>query len=262
MNRRIVSIVLLFFISYSLHATVIRLKGVYKGENLWVKNPKISSKEFCVTSVYVNDKKVVSNPQTSAYEINLAHLIRGSALQIRIYHKDACEPRILNPQAIKSNSLFAFTKIHVDEEKLIWETKGEKKDGIFKAQQFINGHWETIYDELGHGSISEDYYMIEVKHFSGINRFRVMYTEPGGEQFKSKLAEFRSNKKPVTFYPSRVTDYITFVSEEPVLYAVYDQNKKRVLHGKSMTIDCSKLNKNKYYTLYFDNQKKQFLKKR
>src|SRR6478736_813022 len=59
----------------SSYAGILTLSGVYQGKNLYVQNPFTGNmKDFCSNDVYVNDVKVMSNIQSSAYEIDLSNL--------------------------------------------------------------------------------------------------------------------------------------------------------------------------------------------
>lgn len=262
--RFVLFICLLFFSTISLvEGAVIRLSGHYQGTNLFVQNPYLTkNKCFCTTNVYLNDKKIISNPSSTAYEIDLSHLEMNAEVNIRIYHREGCEPKVLNEHVIKSSSLFEFMKFEINDKSISWETKGEKKNGKYKVEQYINGHWELITLVNGKGSISEDFYQVDVFHYSGVNKFRVIYKEDGGGEFQSNEITYKSKKTAVSFYPIRVADEITFVSDEKVLYEVHDIEGKKVLSGTAFSIDCTSLNGNEYYTLYFDNQKVRFLKKR
>ena len=262
--RFVLFMCLLLFASASVvEGAVIRLSGHYQGTNLFVQNPYVTkAKCFCTTNVYLNDKKIISNPTSTAYEIDLSHLDINADVNIRIYHREGCEPKVLNEHVIKSSSLFEFMKFDINDRMISWETKGEKKNGKYRVEQFINGHWELVELVNGKGSISEDFYQVDVFHYSGVNKFRVIYKEETGATFESEVVSYKSNKKPVRFYPIRVADEITFVADEKVLYEIHDMEDNKVLSGTAYSIDCTSLPGNEYYTLYFDNQKVRFLKKR
>ena len=103
-NKFLTTLVALLFAS-AVNAGILTLSGVYHGKNLYVQNPFTGNmKDFCTNEVYVNDRLVMKDIQSSAYEIDLSHLKEQDPVTIKITHKDDCKPKILNPQVIKATS--------------------------------------------------------------------------------------------------------------------------------------------------------------
>ncbi len=262
MNRaRIIAAMAILLCVTGVSAGTIKLSGTYQGKNIYVQNPFTGNlKDFCTDEVYVNDKLILKSPKSSAFEIDLSYLNLKDAVTIKIIHKDDCLPKILNPQVIQTKSKFAFSSFNIDEDGIHWSTKGERSAGTFYVQQFVNNSWSTIKKVSGRGKPS-DSYNINSEHHSGKNTYRVRYLEEDGQTFYSKEVDFASSKIPVKFYPKRVTDFIYFEPAEPVKYVIYDRYANVVKKGKAAKIDCTDLKGHEQYTIVFDNQTKDFLKK-
>ena len=82
----------------------ISITGIYQGKNLYVQNPFSSNNVgFCVTEVKVNGNITTDETQSSAFEIDLKaqNLKLQEPVTVVIYHKEGCNPKILNPEVLK-----------------------------------------------------------------------------------------------------------------------------------------------------------------
>ncbi|MBX9850426.1 MAG: T9SS type A sorting domain-containing protein [Cytophagaceae bacterium] len=244
----------------TVNAGILTLSGVYQGKNLYVQNPFTGNmKDFCTNDVYVNDKLVMSNIQSSAYEIDLSHLKEQEPVTVKITHKDDCKPKILNPQVIKATSQFAFSSFHVEKDKITWVTKGEKQNGKHFIEHFVNNSWVIVKEIPGKGSvIINSYNEPAVSHHSGLNKYRVKYLENDGQVFYSQVLEFVSDLTPVDFYPKRVTDKI-YLSREAE-FELLDAYGNVVRKGNQKEINMSDLTTGVYY-LNVDNKTFKLFKK-
>lgn len=226
----------LFLISEVLISAEITLSGVYQGKNIYVQNPfsGTNNKDFCTIEVFLNNSKVLSNIQSSAYEIDLSHHKLNDPISIKIIHKEDCKPKVLNSQVLKSTSSFNFNSVVVTAEHLSWATKGEKPNGKMVVEHFINNSWMILKELKGKESPIMCNYEIPVFHNSGINKFRIKYVEGDGQVFYSQVAEFNSTLPPVDFFPKRVTDkiYLTRESDYELLDAY--GNSKHKARGKEI----------------------------
>ena len=214
-------VIIFFLISHSISAEEITLIGVYQGKNIYVQNPLSDDMvSFCTNSVYVNDLLIISSPKTSAYEIDLSGLNLSDPVVIRIVHKGSCHPKVINPQVIRPKSQFQFVSLFVDAKSIRWFTKGEKEAGKFFIEQYLNNKWVIIKTVDSKGSFDQNQYQVDAIHQSGLNRYRIKYLAETGNTYYSKVDEFFSEKEPVTFYPTRVTDKITLSQE--TTYEVLD----------------------------------------
>src|SRR6267378_6381029 len=99
---------LAFFVT-KICAGVLVLEGNYQGKNLYVSNPFASSGVgFCVYEVRVNDKISPDEINSSAFEIDFKYhqLKVGDKVEVKIFHKDDCKPKVLNQEVLKPKSTF------------------------------------------------------------------------------------------------------------------------------------------------------------
>src|SRR3954467_13307608 len=89
--------------------SVIILEGNYQGKVLYVQNPFApGGVGFCVTEVKVNGNTTTDETNSSAFEVDLKsqNLAMGEKIEVKIFHKDGCKPKILNPEVLKPKSTF------------------------------------------------------------------------------------------------------------------------------------------------------------
>jgi hypothetical protein len=250
--------------SSQLNAALLEVNGVFKGENLFLRNSfNDSTQSSCITSVYLNGRDLKVDTKHLTLELDLRKFLsKGDAVNLRIYHKRECTPEIMNVGAIKRQSLFAFTKFTVDEKEYHWATRGEQKGSQFIVQRFLNGSWKDVKEFDSKGSMSGFSYSFPTLHYSGISRYRMKYIQLDGFVEYSNRIDFRSKRSPVSFYPTKVKGKITFVNnnKRPVSYEIYDIEGHKIASGSSLVIDCTKLEPRKVFTLVFDNQHRKFQK--
>ncbi|MGB3181091.1 MAG: T9SS C-terminal target domain-containing protein [Cyclobacteriaceae bacterium] len=251
----------LFFLVMCLYGPVVQgqviVEGVYQGKNLYVQNPlSEDNRSFCAESIFVNDRLVYDQPNTSAFEIDLSFLQRGASLTIRIEHKRSCEPKIINPQVIRSPGSFSFNYILADKNAITWHTEGERSGGRFFLEKWVNGEW-TIEHTLG-GKGEAGVYLFPVEHFAGTNRYRVKHLQNDGIIFYSEENTYECSDEPVTFYPQRVAEKI--VLSKATDYKVTNIKGMALAKGRGKEIPLQHLRSGVYY-LYIENRQEKFFKK-
>ena len=263
---KIRSIVTLMFalITVAAYSAVTEVKGVFKGENLIIRSAiDTSTNSNCVTDIYLNGEKLELDLHHVTIEIPLREkLDKGDHVSIRIYHGPNCKPEIVNPGVIQRKTLFAFLAFSVSQEGFRWTTRGEIVDSYYSVQRLEEGKWVTVLKQKSNARMSGNIYDKSFDHFSGFSVYRVKYVQPDGFKDVSQKMKIRSNKIPVSFFPTKVKDYLTFVNnkKKPVAYKIYDSYGDVVLQGVGISVDCRALEPKKMYTLAFDNQRKPFQK--
>lgn len=206
------------------NAALLEVNGVFRGENLFVRNSfSDSNHESCITSVYLNGKELEVDTKHLTIELNLRTLLtEGDKIDLRIYHKPNCTPEIVNLGAIKRQTLFAFSSFSMDEENYKWITRGEQKGAIFILQRFLHGEWEDVDEYDANGSMSGVAYHFPSQHYSGVSRYRVKYEQLDGFVEYSDVIDFQSKRIAVSFYPTKVKGKITFVNNDkkPIKYKI------------------------------------------
>jgi hypothetical protein len=250
------------FLAKGFSQSMILLEGTYQGKNVYVQNPFASSGVgFCVYEVRVNDQVTTDEIGSSAFEIDLRNfnLKTGDPVSIKIFHKDDCKPKVLNPEVLKPKSTFVTTKIEVDKsENLNWTTTSEQGKLTFVIEQFRWNKWVKVGEVDGLGTGGPNNYSFKVIPHSGENQFRVKQVDYSGQARTSPVAKYTSTKPPITFYPVKAKTEITFTGGE-TLWEIYDQFGTIVKKGYGSKIDVTGLAKGGYF-LNYDNTTAEFFK--
>ncbi len=246
-----------FGLHLSLQAAELIITGVYHGTNLYVQNPHDGKGNYCISEVYLNNKRV-EHAATTAFDIDLSALQLKDAITVKIIHRDDCMPKIMNLNAIKAREEFQFTNIEATDDKIIWVAKGEKKFGQYFIEVFKNNAW--MIDKVFNCKAQQgnNVYDSPISHASGTNKYRIKYLEISGKSNYSQEVSFVSDAERVTFYPKSVLEEITF--SKVVKFEVLDIYYNVLIRGNGASIDCAKLKSGSYY-LIFDNRTEKFLKK-
>ncbi|NNC83136.1 MAG: hypothetical protein HKN79_06130 [Flavobacteriales bacterium] len=245
-----------------LTAGVIVVEGKYQLRNLFVLNGQSSAGVgFCVFEVLVNGDISTDEVNSDAFEIDLSQygFELGDEIEVRIKHKDGCEPRVLNPEALEPMPTFEVKDITVSDDGLLeWSTINEQGALPFVVQQFKWNKWVNLGEVQGEGTSNENVYQFKLVPISGENRIRVIQKSFSGKVRASEPVSFESPKDEVTYRYDKKRDQITFSDETAFeIYNRYGQIAKRGF-GKSVSV--SNLRKSTYYLTY-DSSIDEFIKK-
>jgi len=260
MCRFITHLVFLLFILYNTAAFAgeLVLSGVYHGSNLYVQNPHDGNNSFCIKDIYVNGKKHMDAPQASVFTIDLSGLRENTQVKIEIYHTDGCEPKIINPNAIRVKDEFQFIFLELDDHQVHWKAKGEKKLGKYFIEKFEHNNWIIERAIDGRGDHNANEYRKPIDHHAGENKYRLKYLEISGKTYYSEVITYFSNREKITFAPKKVNTSLTF--SRTTDYEIRDAFGQKVLSGRASEVDCKSLKTGVYY-ISFDNRTEKFFKK-
>ncbi|HTL80467.1 MAG TPA: hypothetical protein VL651_02115 [Bacteroidia bacterium] len=231
------------------------VEGKYQNKNLYVQNSFSSSGVgFCAYEVYVNGERTTDEVNSSAFEIDLSshNLKTGDKVEVQIFHKDGCEPRVLNPDALTPRPTFETTAIAISASGMLtWTTKNEGGALPFIIEQYRWSKWVYVGEVQGNGNATINNYSFQVTPIAGENRFRVKQTGFGKEvKYSPEVTFTPKDLKALTFTQSSDSKIITLSGES--LYEMYDGYGNVVLKGMGSKIDLSDFDKGTYY-LCFDN---------
>lgn len=244
--------------SFFLYGGELVLTGVYHGSNLYVQNPHDSKQNYCVQDIYVNGKKHMATPQASVFTIDLSSIGMDTPVKIEIYHGNDCEPKVINPNAIRVKDEFQFAFINIDGQVLHWQAKGEKKLGKYFIEKFEHNNWDIELAISGKGDPKDNEYKVPIEHHAGSNKYRVKYLEVSGRSYYSGEVNYESERETVVFYPKKVSTTLSFSRE--IDYEIRDAYGNKVLVGRAQEVNCSNLKSGLYY-ISFDNRTEKFFKK-
>lgn len=226
------------------------MEGKYQGKNIYIINSVAESGVgFCVFEVRVNGDVTTDEVNSSAFEIDLGiyGFTLGSPVKVEIKYKDGCNPRILNPNALKPQPTFDVTKMDISPDgTMIWTTKNEEGEIPFHVQQFKWNKWVDLGEVLGKGSNETNSYSFKTNLVSGPNKFRVIQKSSSDKIRKSPIFEITGTDTPVTF--SKAKSSVDFSKETG--YELFNEFGQIVKRGFGQAIDISELPKGKYYLNY------------
>jgi hypothetical protein len=241
-------------------ATII-IEGKYQNKNLYVQNGFNSSGVgFCTYEVTVNGHVTTDELNSSAFEIDFTpfQLKPGTEVIVEIKHKDGCNPKILNPEALKPKATFDLVNIQIDKKGLLkWTTKNESGSLPFIVEQFKWNKWIYISEVKGLGTPTNNEYSFQTTPHSGENKYRVKQVGFDSKPRYADPVSYQSNVPKLTFTAANNSD-ILFSSE--TMYEVYDYYGLIVKKGYGKKLDIANLPKGEYY-LCFDNTTTNFKKK-
>jgi hypothetical protein len=230
----------------------IYFRGFYHGINVFIRNPYIDSEEkFCIESIYLNGKKVIESPGTSACEISMDHLVLDSRVVIRVTHKKSCEPQIINPEVIQEDLKFSWLKVYVNEESISWVTTKEDKSAKYYIERESLGDWEVLDTVATKGGIFVNHHTIEIAHNKGKNFYRVVYKDNSGLN-ASEVFEFFSDKREISHVIDTERWMIEFTEE--VSYQLLNNNGGVIARGKAVSCNIRKLPDATYIIRYEGNE--------
>lgn len=269
------SILYLFFLFVGIdfvnaQGGVIILEGNYQGKPLYVQNPFVTSGVgFCVTEVKINGNISTDETNSSAFEIDLKaqKLNIGEKVEVKIFHKADCKPKVLNPEVLKPKSTYEIISMSADKDgTLKWSTKSETGKLAFVIEQYRWNKWVKVGEVEGMGTPTSNEYSFKVPPHSGKNQLRVRQTDYSSQPRLSKPVDFMSDVPEIDYAPQKASKDINFFvkgkSDKPseTMYEVYDQYGNIVKKGFGSKLDVSNLPKGGYF-INFDNKMGEFVKK-
>jgi hypothetical protein len=239
------------------------IEGKYQNKNIYIQNSfSNSGVGFCAYEVRVNGERSTDEVNSSAFEIDLRNynLKEGDAVQIQIFHKEGCSPRVLNPEVLKPRPTFETKTITCSQTGMIsWTTNGETSSIPYVIEQFRWNKWVYVGEVQGLGTPGEHTYNFQATMHSGENKFRVKQVGFGKEvKYTPEVKVTPSNTAPVTF--TQTSDSKKIALSDNSMYEMFDSYGNIVLKGYGRDIDISSFDKGIYF-LCFDNKIEQIERK-
>lgn len=264
MTYRIYFISIVFvLINFEIKAqkSVFEFEGTYQGVNVYIQNPLSDSVgNYCTISIHVNEMKILSGFEMSAYEIRLdtMKLKIGDTVNVSISHWSDCSPRILTAM-INPKPTFEIRKISIDSTGILkWSTVKENGKLTYIIEQYLWNKWVRVGEVAGKGQPLLNEYESTVILHSGVNKFRVKQQDADGKNYLSKIVEIDSGLKPIKLKSHYFDEQIDFGTITH--YEIYDAYGNVVKKGTDKIVDVKKLEKGAYY-VDFDNQQVQMIKR-
>lgn len=231
---------------------------MYKGENLMVYNPSVTSDVFCISEVYVNGVKSKDPIKSNSFELDLSvyDLKLGDKVVILFKQENSCTPQIINMEAIQPVSTFKVKSIELTEDEfLTWVTTDETDILPYYVEQYRWNKWVVVDTIRGKGHPDASY-SVEVNFHGGKNIFRIKQMDYTLQPRMSEEVIFRSLKPEITYEDSR--NEIIF--SDKTFYELFNEKGEIVRVGSNKEIDVSGLPIGTYYLNY--GNKTSVIKKR
>jgi hypothetical protein len=235
------------------NTNVLRLEGIYKGDDVYVKNPfGPMGVGFCSYEVRVNGELSSDEVNSTAFAIDLAQfgLKIGADVIIEVYFKNQCRPQFINPEAIEPLPTFVIeTSSLAPSGRLIWTSRQENGKLSFRVEQKKWNKWVKVGEIPGKGSPGPNTYQFQANLHSGVNTFRLV--QRGGNITKrSEEISCTSDAAKVQLLFTKVYDKIEFSSETD--YELFNSYGEIVAKGNASFVDVRDFKRGIYY-LNYDN---------
>lgn len=238
------------------------IEGKYQSKNLFVQNGfSGTGVGFCTYEVTINGQVTTDEINSSAFEIDFKQfqLLPGAAVLVEIKHKDGCNPKILNPEALKPRTSFDVLSINISDKGLLkWTTKNENGSLPFIIEQFKWNKWIYISEVNGVGTPDNHDYSFQTTPHSGENKYRVKQMGFATLPRYSDAVSYTSDVPKLSFTSEKNSNDILFSAD--TMYEIYDYYGLIVKKGYGKQLDIGNLPKGEYYLCY-DNTTSNFKKK-
>lgn len=250
---------LLLFLSFSSQAQQLILKGVYRGKDVFIQNPYNSQKKsFCVQSIALNGKTVISSPNSSALSVDLSKFSLNDSVSLIVFHYAECSPKVLNPRVLQPGSGFTIVRPTADNSSVSWITTGEQdKTAYFELEKWFLDGWKSIKRIDAKGDIDNNQYSIGVVHYAGENQFRIQYVTNSNSIYSDSF-DFYSSAEAISYYPVDEVDEIISLSKATD-YQIKDFEGKIYMQGYALDIFVRELKPGEYI-LVIENREETFFK--
>lgn len=230
------------------------IAGVFQGEPIYIKNPYDRvSRQFCVSEVYLNDRKLDLNYKLSALKVSFDGTDLFTPVSVKVVHRDStCTSEFVNPMAILFHSSYKYLSVSVADSGLYWTTEGEREAGTYLVEKLQLGIWVDEAEIPAKGTFEFASYVHYPAYEEGPNKYRIKYDFGGGYRYLySNEVEYQHYLDPVTFEPA-VTNNRVYLSRS-AYFEVFDQKGDMILSGTGKEIDIRFIRPGDY-VVYFDNR--------
>lgn len=242
----------------------IYFEGAYWGKKLIINNP--ASVDFfgtCISEVRVNGEIFPVNISSNYLEIDVSivGVKKGDLFTITAEHDPGCIPFIYNKNDFVVETKIQFTNLKLEQNILSWEVKGNIILSPMLIEVRYREEWKSIamVESKGLGNQSYSYNLPFV--LSEKNSFRISKTNMSTPPVYFPEKTYPSQHFSISSNAPTKKIYLIKNDEPATTYfQLIDKNSIIVKEGYANQIDVTNL-KSGIYTLYYDNQKQQIIKK-
>jgi hypothetical protein len=239
----------------------LKLKGVYTGKNLHVKNPyNENGVGYCISEVFVNTQRLTDQCwRQLPFEIDFpcCGLKQGDSVRIQMVVQKGCNPKVLNPEVLKPRNTCEYLSVEVHKDSITWVTKNEQGSLPFIVEHYRWNKWVHAGEVKGKGTSGENRYALKINLHSGENKFRVRQVRTTMDVY-SNVVTATSKVPSVTLKQQEVDDMLYFSGT--TRFEIYSELGDILKKGVADKVNCSDL-KRGYYYVNFDNAQEKIFKK-
>ena len=194
-----------------------------------------------------------SNAQEfAAFQIKLDSLGMSldDPLEINIYHKRGCKPKVLNQTHQYQRSKLEITNINIENDSLSW-IANENIPGRFEIQVYRWNKWFTI--DSVQKPIKDTSFSFSLKNelHSGSNKLRICFFNSIKKSFCSKEMIHDSSMEEISYSIDKKTKTLNFSTSNR--FEIYNEYGLLIKRGKGSTVKLNRLPSGLYY-LNLDNR--------
>lgn len=249
MKLIIAGLILIFFLPAATLAQTQTLRGVYQGEDLFVKNPMASDGVgFSVYEVRINGEVTTDEVNSSAFPVDFdAHgIAEGEPVEVMIKCKGGCSAKVINPEAISPRAKCEFANLNLDNSgNLTWQTKNESGSIPFIVEQFRWNKWVEVGKVAGSDNRKLNKYSFLVPVHFGENKVRLKQEDRRGVHYSEPVMVKSEKSKPVSLKRKRVVDVIQFSDE--TFFEVFSEYGELITYGFDDEVFVKDVPRGKYY---------------
>jgi len=253
--KKILILILGFFVFNSGFANELKISGIYHGKNLFVQNSLLNDTEgtFCITNVTVNGENIPDEIRSSAFVISLDRMDieLGQKIEIIFAHENNCSPLIINPEVLEPLSTYELIGHRMEDGYLVFETSKEASRIPFYVEQFRWGKWVQIDELDGMGGPENNDYRVKIFPHNGTNIFRLKQIDHLERiSYSDTISLYLEIDEIRLLTKKRAKDKIEFSAE--TLYELYNEFGERIRFGGGTWIDIAELENGVYYLSWDD----------
>jgi hypothetical protein len=234
--------------------------GKYYNANIFVYNPEVGD-SFSIHKIIVNEDTLTDDLATNGIEVDFStfDLEEEDPIEIKIIYDGGYEPTIVNPEALKGQQNFRFSRPKFYKGHLQWRVSGNTSDFPISIEQYKWGEWRVVGEVDPLDTVKNNLYQYDLPLHSGVNKIRLVTTNIQGARVVSKETRYTPPRLPtVTLESTKIKDDIVFSRETE--YELYDIQGNLLKKGIERYVDMEEYPKGEYW-LNYDNSTIQIKKK-
>jgi len=119
------------------------MTGVYTGKNLFLKNPfGVGGLGFCISQVSVNGNIAPDEINAELFQVDLSkHPLKiGDPIKVEIFHKDRCQPFVMNPNVfIPESGSMKFQAINIGQSLFVMNPRSGDGKTFSVKEVYVDG---------------------------------------------------------------------------------------------------------------------------